>query len=119
MAGADIFEDIRSRHEQQAADAKAAAHEYDAYLGSLRRVMATNEGRRVLWYLVSLCHPFQGNPFTDGRVQRFEGQRDMGVKLVLDMKLADLKTFHAMEVEQMVRDRNQQEKGHESASREG
>jgi hypothetical protein len=110
MAGSDIFEDIRVRHEQQATDAKAATLEYESYLGSLRKVMATADGRKVLWYLASLCHPFQGNPYTDGRVQRFEGQRDMGVKLMLDMKLADLKTLHAMEVEQMVRDRHNQEK---------
>lgn len=52
----------------------------------LKAVLATEEGKRVLWRIVTLCGVWQRTPTVNGIQQWHEGRRDIGVTLMEDIQ---------------------------------
>lgn len=70
------------------------------YFEALRRVMSTNEGRRVLWHVLKMSGHEISSFHHSGSVTFFnEGQRNVGLKLLSDLKQADFHGFQLMEKE--------------------
>lgn len=54
----------------------------------MQAVLATEEGKRVLWRIVTLCGVWERNPAwnINGQSQFYEGRRDIGKTLMEDIQ---------------------------------
>ena len=70
----------------------------------LHDVLDTYEGRSTLWRILSQCGLYDAAPLT-GDIMRFEGRRDVGLWLLLQIELAFPDAVYRMKGEAVERER--------------
>lgn len=55
----------------------------------LRWVVSTPAGRRFIWRLISACHVFRSIWDNSARIHYLEGQRNIGLSLIVDLDEVD------------------------------
>jgi hypothetical protein len=70
-------------------DAAEEKKQYEKLLNSLSSVAATEDGRVILWHILSECGVYSGG-FVEGELAQFlQGQREVGLKIIGLMADAD------------------------------
>ena len=97
---------------------KREEQEHDALIADFRRVLATAEGLRVLWFVLSQGFIFR-SCFTGNASTYFnEGKRDLGLRILEIVDEADSSAFEAMRREERRRaaEREEREKAEKTGA---
>lgn len=75
-----MFSDEESREIEQA---KREKQEYDRLLNDLETVLSTNQGRNIIWWILSQCGIYDTNFAEDDRKTNFLlGRKDIGLAII-------------------------------------
>jgi hypothetical protein len=81
-------------------------------LDDIRWVLSNTKGRRVLWFILSLCGVFRASyvPKDSTQTAFNEGRRDVGLRLLLEIQTANPKAYSQME-DEVLADQGKRKKG--------
>lgn len=84
-------------------------------LSDIRKVLSTPEGRRMIWRIWSLCGTFSSSyiPKDATHTAFREGQRDIGLALLLDINEAKPEAYSQMSREFISELKSTKERSHE------
>jgi len=86
-----VFSDNEAREIEQA---KREKQEYERLLSDMETVLSTNQGRNVVWWVLSQCGIYDTNFAEDDRKTNFLlGRRDVGLAVIGLMSDIDNLTY--------------------------
>ena len=65
----------------------------------VRTLLSTRGGRAFVWRILGWCHVYHSAPADPGLMPRFEGQRDIGVRVLNECLTADPNVYILMQQE--------------------
>ena len=70
----------------------------------VRALLNTRGGRAFVWRILGWCHVYHSAPADPGLMPRFEGQRDIGVRVLNECLTADPNVYILMQQESVDND---------------
>ncbi|KKN29924.1 hypothetical protein LCGC14_0839230 [marine sediment metagenome] len=67
-------------------------------------LLSTRGGRAFVWRILGWCHVYHSAPADPGLMPRFEGQRDIGVRILNECLTADPNVYILMQQESVDND---------------
>lgn len=86
-------------------------HNRKLELDDIRRVLESDYGRRFVWRYLGICRVFESSWSPSAAIHFYEGQRDIGLKLIADITESNDEALILMMRESKKRDKKQYPQG--------
>jgi len=104
----DVFDEGRIHAREIEKEEAKSRQDYEQLLKDLCELMDLPAGQRVLWYMLEIGGPFRSPYATNSTVYFLCGKQASSMKLLEDLKRADIRRYHRLEELQLEQEKKEE-----------